>query len=58
MKPISTGREEWWCEWFICTKCDNCITDGYSVCGRITRNFKYCPDCGVEIDWEGVEECS
>lgn len=55
MKPEQTGMDEWRCMWYRC----ECQKDGeWGGNSHIVRHFKYCPDCGVEIDWTGeyVEE--
>ena len=39
----SKEQEEWWCEWFNCPACEKK--------GEIACNFKYCPNCGVKLEW-------
>lgn len=37
----SSGKDERYCEWFTCKKCQNSIEEG--------ANF--CSECGVKITW-------
>jgi hypothetical protein len=39
----NTGKDEWWCDWYRCPKCDK---------AHIARWFRYCPDCGVQLQWQ------
>lgn len=55
MKPIDCGKDEWWCEWYRCTACQTESTDMFESNAHIARIFKYCPECGVEIDWSYEE---
>lgn len=36
-----TGKDELYCEWFVCDKCQN---------KNITSSYNYCPGCGRKID--------
>ena len=47
----SSGQEEWWCEWFVCPSCMAGYDKSYPS-GHIYHDFKFCPDCGVELEWE------
>ena len=38
------GKDEAWCDWYRCPKCNE---------SNIARVFSFCPDCGVELQWEG-----
>lgn len=38
----SIGKDEIYCEFFECDKCDN---------EYIIEGFKYCPGCGRKIKW-------
>ena len=40
----SEGREEVWCDWYRCPKCNK---------SNIARGYSFCPDCGVKLQWEG-----
>ncbi len=37
------GYDEWYCQWYRCPKCEE---------GHIARSFRYCPDCGVQLQWQ------
>jgi hypothetical protein len=37
------GYDEWYCNWYRCPKCEE---------ERIARSFRYCPDCGVQLQWQ------
>lgn len=50
-KRDSSGKDEWYCEWFVCPSCKTGWYEDYSS-GHIYHSFKYCPDCGVQLDWE------
>lgn len=39
------GKDEAWCEWFSCPKCEDTM---------ITRGSKYCPNCGSKIKWKPI----
>ena len=41
------GKDEWWCNWWICPNCHNT---------GITYDFNYCPYCGKEIVWKNKED--
>lgn len=36
------GKDELWCAWYKCRNCKGTM---------IIRNTKYCPDCGLKINW-------
>lgn len=36
------GKEEWWCDWYRCPNCNK---------SNIAGNFKFCPMCGVKLNW-------
>ena len=38
----NTGRDEWWCDWYQCPRCD---------LANIAYDFRFCPDCGVQLQW-------
>ena len=38
------GVDEIYCDWYRCPKCKE---------ESITRSSKFCPDCGVKLQWEG-----
>jgi hypothetical protein len=38
------GVDEIFCDWYRCPKCKE---------ESITRSSKFCPDCGVKLQWEG-----
>lgn len=42
-KDCSTGYDEWYCEWYRCPNCSSV---------NITHPFKYCPTCGIKLEWE------
>jgi len=42
-KSDSLGYDEWWCQWWLCTKCNK---------NYIAPGFNYCPNCGEKIEWE------
>ena len=42
--PQSRGKDELCSEWFICSKCSE---------SNIAEGFKFCPNCGLEIQWNG-----
>ena len=48
-----SGMEEWWCMWYVCPNCKagKKDEDEYSS-GHIYSSFKFCPDCGIELEWE------
>jgi hypothetical protein len=37
------GYDEWYCNWYRCPKCE---------AEHIARSFRYCPDCGVQLQWQ------
>ena len=37
------GYDEWYCPWYRCPKCEK---------EHIARSFRYCPDCGVQLQWQ------
>jgi hypothetical protein len=39
----STGKDEWWCTWFICRNCKK---------NWLYMEFNYCPNCGKELVWK------
>ncbi len=39
----NTGRDEWWCDWYQCPRCD---------LAHIAYDFRFCPDCGVRLQWQ------
>lgn len=39
----SYGWDEWYGEWFRCPNCEET---------SIARGFRYCPDCGVKLEWQ------
>ncbi len=45
--PKTGSDEEWFATWFKCPMCDET---------HINLNFKYCPDCGVELNWNKLKE--
>ena len=42
MQPTPAYKDEWYCEWFTCTNCEKTW---------IAEDFKFCPSCGVAINW-------
>ena len=44
---LEAGKDEIYAMFYICPKCD----DYY-----IIRRFKYCPNCGVELNWNLSEK--
>jgi len=39
MRGRSDGKDEMYCEWFVCTKCGS---------NKIAEFYKFCPSCGAD----------
>jgi hypothetical protein len=37
------GSDEWFCPWYRCPRCEKV---------SIARSFRYCPNCGVQLQWQ------
>ena len=44
----SFGKEEIYCEWFICPECGDI---------HIKKEYKFCPDCGVKLAFDIKKNC-
>lgn len=43
------GKDEWYCNWYYCPECRGVSKFGHSA--RLYRGFKFCPDCGITLEW-------
>jgi hypothetical protein len=50
-KKDESGKEEWYCMWYICPNCKAGDNEYYSS-GHIYIDFKFCPDCGIKLKWK------
>lgn len=41
MELKSIGKDEMYCEWFVCPDCKG---------ENIAEHFKFCPDCGLNLE--------